>query len=321
MKRRQFLRGLLGAGAAATAATALPAQAAPGNVKRNKELAPDAVGMLYDSTKCIGCKACVVACREANALQPEGALHDRQTELSCKTKNVIKLYKDDANPQVSAFMKQQCMHCIDPGCVSACMIGAFKKREGGRITWDGDKCVGCRYCQVACPFGIPKFEWDKNNPKIVKCELCNVRADRPDAAPGTSVPACTEVCPAKAVIFGNCNDLMAEAKRRIAEKPSLYQPKVYGETDAGGTQVIYLSAVPFENLGLPKLDETSIPYRSETLQHGVYQGMATPVVLYAALAATVVRNWRKGRGEEDDTGEDLVDSAAKRVEKNTENKP
>jgi Fe-S-cluster-containing dehydrogenase component len=321
MKRRQFLRGLLGAGAAATAAgavTAAPAQAAP---KRNKDAHPEHVGMLFDSTKCIGCKACVVACREANGLKPEGTLHDNQTELNGNTKNVIKMYRDEAKPEVVAFMKQQCMHCVDPGCVSACMLGSFKKREGGRVTWDQSKCVGCRYCQVACPFGIPAFEWEKNNPKIVKCELCNVRTDRPDAAPGTSKPACTEVCPAKAVIFGKTDDLMKEAKARIAAKPSLYQPKVYGEEEAGGTQVIYLSAVPFESLGLPKLESTSVPYRSENLQHGIYQGMITPVILYGALAATVVRNWRKGRGNDHDTGEDVVDAASKRVEKHTEKKP
>ncbi len=304
MERRSFLKGLLGASTAAVATAAAPARA---EVKRHRELASDAVGMLYDSTKCIGCKACVVACREANGLQPEGTLHDKQTELNCNTKNVIKLYKDEQDPSVFAFMKQQCMHCIDPGCVSACMIGAFHKGQGGLVAWDGDKCVGCRYCQVACPFQVPKFEWDKNNPKIVKCELCKDRLAK------GGVPACTEVCPAKAVIYGKVEDLKAEAHRRIAAKPSLYQPKVYGEEEAGGTQVLYLSAVPFEKLGLPKLDGTSVPYRSESVQHGVYQGMITPVVLYAGLAGVVFRNWRAGRGA-DDEGGDLVDAASARVE-------
>lgn len=291
MERRQFLKGLLGAGTVAAATHALPAEA---KVERRREPVPDALGMLYDATLCIGCKACVVACREANHLEPEGSLHDRQTELNCNTKNVIKLYKDEADPSVFSFMKQQCMHCVDPGCVSACMIGAMHKEQGGLVAWDGDLCVGCRYCQVACPFQVPKFEWNKAVPKIVKCELCKERL-----AEGKE-PACTEVCPREAVIFGPLTELQAEARRRLAEKPAEYQPKVYGEEEAGGTQVLYLSSakVPYERLGLPTLDGTSVPYRSESIQHGVYQGMVTPVVLYAGLAAVVVKNWRKGGDDE-----------------------
>jgi Fe-S-cluster-containing dehydrogenase component len=309
MERRSFLKGLLGAG---TAVAAVAATSAEAEVRRHKEPAADAIGMLYDSTLCIGCKACVVACREANGLQPEGTLHDRQTELNCNTKNVIKLYKDEQDPSVFAFMKQQCMHCIDPACVSACMIGAFHKEQGGLVAWDGDKCVGCRYCQVACPFQVPKFEWDKAAPKIVKCEFCKERLAK------GGVPACTQVCPRHAVIFGKLEDLKAEAHKRLAAKPSLYQPKVYGEEEAGGTQVLYLSAVPFEKLGLPKLDGTSIPYRSESVQHGVYQGMITPVVLYAGLAGVVLRNWRSGRADEEEVEEELVDATSARIEKQSE---
>lgn len=310
MERRQFLKGILGAGAAATASVATPAEA---TVERRREPVADAVGMLYDATLCIGCKACVVACREANHLEPEGTLHDHQTELNCNTKNVIKLYKDEANPSVFSYMKQQCMHCIDPGCVSACMIGAMHKEKGGLVAWDGELCVGCRYCQVACPFQVPKFEWNKAVPSIVKCELCKERL-----AEGKQ-PGCTEVCPRAAVIFGKVDELKAEAHRRIQEKPELYQPKVYGEEEAGGTQVLYLSQVPFEKLGLPTLDGTSIPYRSESLQHGLYQGMVTPVVLYAGLAAVVVKNWRSS-GSDDEGPPDAPAGAEKSSEKPSETK-
>ncbi len=287
MERRQFLRGLLAAGGVAAVAKASPAEAA---VHRNKEPAADAVGMLYDSTKCIGCKACVVKCREVNHLPPErqgldDGLHDMQTELNAGTKNIIKLYAEPGQP--TAFMKEQCMHCVDPACVSACMIAALHKGPGGVVEYDDDKCVGCRYCQVACPFNIPKFEWAKALPKIVKCELCKERL-----AEGKE-PGCCEVCPRAAVIYGKRADLLAEAHRRLQAEPARYQPTVYGEEEAGGTQVLYLSAVPFEKLGLPKLGSTSLPYLSENLQHGVYQGLLTPAVLYGALAATVVRNWKK----------------------------
>lgn len=290
--RRSFLKGVLGAGAAA-AASAVPAVASQTPV----EAPADAVGLLYDTTLCIGCKTCVVACREANDLPPDDRddpLHDAPTSLNARTKNIIKLHKDDAGRR--SYMKQQCMHCVDPACVGACMIGAFQKREYGIVTWDGDRCIGCRYCQVACPYQIPKFEWESNAPKIVKCELCNHRL-----AEGKE-PACTEVCPREAVIYGTREELLAEAHRRLEENPDRYVNKVYGETDGGGTQCLYLSHVPFEDLGLPDLGDTSHTSLNRQVQHGVYQGFIGPVALYAVLGGVAFRNRRanqkKGSGNE-----------------------
>lgn len=290
--RRSFLKGMLGAGAAA-AASAVPASASTGP----KEAPEDAVGLLYDTTLCIGCKTCVVACREANGLDPDTStnpLHDAPAALNAQTKNIIKLYKDDDGRR--SYMKQQCMHCVDPACVGACMIGAFQKREYGIVTWDGDRCIGCRYCQVACPFEIPKFQWASATPKIVKCELCNHRL-----AEGKE-PGCTEVCPREAVIYGTRTELLEEAHRRIAENPGRYYaapgedgPRVYGEIDGGGTQCLYLSHVPFEDLGLPDLGEESHPVLSRTVQHGIYQGFIAPVALYAVLGGVMFRNRRARR--------------------------
>ena len=127
--------------------------------------------MLYDATLCIGCRACVTSCKEANAMP--GNLYDPPNDLSGDTKNIIKVYHRDQPDQ--SYMKAQCMHCLDPACVRACMIGSFQKREFGIVTWDPTKCIGCRYCQVACPFTIPKFQWDQAAPKIIKCEMCNHR--------------------------------------------------------------------------------------------------------------------------------------------------
>jgi Fe-S-cluster-containing dehydrogenase component len=195
------------------------------------------------------------------------------------------------------------MHCIDPGCVSACMIAAMRKDEKtGIVTYDPSYCVGCRYCQIACPFGVPKFEFEKAIPKIVKCELCRHRVkdgalaevDGFSRYPRGQGPACCEVCPRGAVIYGKRTELLAEAKRRLAEYPDRYVPRVYGETDGGGTQVLYVSHVPFEKLGLPKLGDKSIPGAMRTIQHGIYRGFVAPVVLYAALGAVMVRNRRTG---------------------------
>lgn len=286
ISRRTALKVAL-AGTAASIAKPLKAASVP-------LAAPaDAVGLLYDTTKCIGCKACMVACREANGLAADsaasGGLYHAPVDLNEKTKTVIKLY-DDGNGHRS-FMKAHCMHCVDPACANACMLGAFKKREFGIVSYDVNYCIGCRYCEVACPFGVPKFEWAKAAPKMVKCELCNHRL-----AQGKQ-PACTEVCPKQAVIFGKREDLLREAHRRLAGNPGGYVQKVYGESDGGGTQCLYISHLPFENLGLPALGEQSTPSFQRTLQHSIYKGFAAPLALYGLLGAVMLRN----RGKEGPT--------------------
>ena len=167
------------------------------------------------------------------------------------------------------------------------MLGAMHKGAFGVVSYDPAKCVGCRYCETACPFNVPKFEWAKKAPKIVKCELCRDRL-----AQGKQ-PACTEVCPRGAVIYGKYTDLLDEAHRRLEASPGKYVPKVYGERELGGTQVLYLSHVPFENLGFRFSDEQAVPHVQQTVQHGVYQGFAAPIALYALLGAVMFRNRRR----------------------------
>jgi Fe-S-cluster-containing dehydrogenase component len=294
MERRNFLRSLVVLGGAASVPCA--ARAA------ELESVPGAVGMLYDSTLCIGCKACVVKCREANGLSPQrtkqdSGLHDMQTDLDYDTKTVIKVYRNpERQGPAFAFTKQQCMHCLDPACVSACMLGSLQKREGGVVTYDPNLCVGCRYCQIACPFGVPKFDFGSATPSIVKCELCMPRLKQ------GKEPACTEVCPRKAVIYGKRDDLLREAHKRLDSEPGKYFPKVYGEHDAGGTQVLYLNprGISFEKIGLPSLGDESIPHLSDTVQESVYQGMLTPALLYGALAFVIRRNHKAEKKQEAD---------------------
>ena len=284
LNRRTALRVLTtgyGAAIGARAAKAAHEKAPP----------PDAVGMLYDATICIGCKACEVACNSANGLPPDtGAsdgLYQAPKSLNAQTKNIIKIYQEQGTSSFS-FMKQQCMHCIDPACVAGCPMGALTKDSLGIVGWSGTLCIGCRYCQIACPYNIPKFEWSQVNPKIVKCELCRHRI----AAGG--IPACVEVCPRQAVIYGKRADLLAEARRRIARQPGFYyQDRVYGEREGGGTQVLYLSHVPFEKLGLPKLADPSLASIVRKVEDTVYQGFLTPLVAYGALAAVVKNRWNR----------------------------
>jgi Fe-S-cluster-containing dehydrogenase component len=282
--RRAALKSALLGGAAAIGATSASAST-------GERVPPpaDAVGLLYDSTLCIGCKACVVACKEAKQLPADTydahGIYDRPDDLNAHTRNIIKLSRVGGE---SAFVKRQCMHCIDPACVAACMMGALTKGEHGIVSWNGATCVGCRYCQIACPYNIPKFEWTTEsavyNPKIVKCELCRERL-----ALGRE-PACTEVCPRKAVIYGTREELLKEARRRLAEQPGKYVPRIYGENEGGGTQVLYLSHVPFEQLGLPTLAEESLPHMVHKVQGVIYKGFVAPVALYGILGLVISRN-------------------------------
>ena len=283
-------RSLLKTAAAAATLTIIPVAEA-----RERRVAPnDAVGLLYDTTRCVGCKACVVACKQANEMPPDvdgygGGLYDAPEGLNEFTKNVIALHREGDEV---AFVKKQCMHCIDPACVGACMLGALQKGKFGVVSYDVSKCVGCRYCEAVCPFNVPKFQWSKKAPRIVKCELCRHRL-----AEGKE-PACTEVCPRSAVIFGRYTDLLEDARSRLAQHPDKYVPKIYGERELGGTQVLYLSHVPFEKLGFRFQDEEAVPHVQQSVQHGVYQGFAAPVALYALLGAVMFRNRRRGESDE-----------------------
>ena len=248
--------------------------------------------MLYDATLCIGCKACVAACNRETGLEPDrgdldGGIHLAPRKLNERTRNIIQLYREAG---VTSFVKRQCMHCLDPACVAACMMHALvKDPTTGVVGWTGERCVGCRYCQLGCPFGVPKFEWTALNPRIIKCELCR---HRPEG------PACCEVCPRQAVIHGRRSDLLAEAKRRIADAPGRYVGRVYGEIEGGGTQVLYLSAVAFEKLGLPALGPESLPEGVHRVQGLVYRGFVAPVALFGALGLVIQRRLRAQRDAE-----------------------
>lgn len=288
VSRRTALKTLAAAGAAAAAAPRL----AEARVVRKPS--DEDYGLLVDVTLCVGCRACMTKCREANDLEPQverigGVAYDAPLDMNGQTLTVIKRFEEG---EASGYVKAQCMHCAHPACVSVCMLRALHKVEHGVVAYDVDKCVGCRYCQVACPFNVPKFEWAKAVPKIVKCELCRHRYKDGKGA------ACAEACPREAVVFGKRGELLALARRRLAESPEAYQPEIYGEHDAGGTAVLYLSPVPFDAVGLPELGPEPAPELSEAIQHGIYQGFIAPVALFGALSFVTWRNRRRGSEED-----------------------
>jgi len=224
--RRNVLKGLAAAGAAV--AVAEPAQASEPKYKQ----APDDVGMLFDSTLCVGCRACQTACKERNKLptdtaQTQGGVYDAPLDLNGSTKNIIKVAQEGS---ATTYMKMQCMHCIDPACISVCMAGALHKTGDGITAYNASTCVGCRYCQIGCPFNVPKFEWAKSlpvveDPKIVKCELC--RHDKRG-------PACCEVCPTGARALGDLKnptdpiqDFLRDHKVHVLKPQMATGAKVY----------------------------------------------------------------------------------------------
>ena len=320
IRRREFLKTAVAGSAVATVPVA--AEARP-----NLEPPPKAIGMLYDSTLCIGCKACMSACKEANGMPPEPMegqpMWDAPVDTSGKTINIIKLYKDgtaqvkDQEEDGYAFVKRHCMHCVDPGCVSVCPVTAMRKDpETGVVTHHPEACIGCRYCVWACPYDIPKWDFTEAFGQIHKCQFCNHRL-----AEG-KLPACVEHCPTGASLFGTREELIAEAHRRMELEPGStyrypmntldsghwhektvphYQQHLYGETQGGGTQVMVLAGVPFEKLDLPLLPERSFAAASETIQHTVYKGMLAPLALLGGLMFVVGRN-RKGDGKGDGHG-------------------
>jgi len=239
---------------------------------------------LVDTTRCIGCRSCQVACKQWNELPAEttqtadaGATYENPPALSSKTRTRVTFHElCDANGDLDrcVFVKQQCMQCLEPSCAAACPVAALKKDEiTGAVVYDAHRCMGCRYCMMACPFDVPKLEWDRLAPHISKCTFCFERqAETPVASAavngqtlspestrrlqkGQRKPACAAVCPTGAIQFGDRDELLQEARQRIANRNGLpaaswkYVNHIYGEKEVGGTSWLYISNEPFERLG------------------------------------------------------------------------
>ena len=211
--------------------------------------------MIQDNTRCIGCRACMVACKEWNDLGADensnffaGDGYQNPRDLDEHNYTLI-TYREEPAEAEWVFGRQLCMHCTEPACVSVCPTGALQKLAEGPVELTESRCIGCRYCIQACPFLIPKTDFDNPFPKIHKCTMCS------DRIAADLDPACATVCPTHAIEFGDRDVMLAEAKRRIADSPGRYVPHIYGEKEVGGTNVFHLSSVPFEKIGY----ETGLP--------------------------------------------------------------
>lgn len=239
------------------------------------------VGMLIDLTRCTGCQSCASACQVAND-RPETVAPP--SNLSSDAYSYVSTIARTADDEQSEpiYVKRQCMHCVHPACVSACTVGALKKTATGPVVYDASKCIGCRYCQYACPFGVPTYDWDNVLGLIHKCQMCAVRQQQGQA------PACVAACPNGALRFGKRHELLAQAHAQIASNPERYLDHVYGESEAGGTSVLYLSAVSFATLGFPELGTEPIPQQAEQVME------RTPLIaLGVATVATVLHRLTK----------------------------
>jgi formate dehydrogenase iron-sulfur subunit len=195
------------------------------------------MGLLIDATRCIGCGACSSACKEQNKLPP-------------KVEEVLTAYTwTTVQERAGLNVRRLCMHCEVPTCASVCPVAALKKTPEGPVVYDGERCMGCRYCMMACPYEIPKYQWDRPVPVIGKCILCTGRIKEGQPT------ACAAACPADATTFGKKEDLIWEARTRIRSKPGAYVDHIYGLAETGGTSVLMISNVPFEKLGM----KTNLP--------------------------------------------------------------
>ncbi len=293
LSRRKFLSISMLAGGAALAAP-VRSFAAP-----EFDGYPDAYGMLTDFTACVGCRSCEKACNEANSLPSpdkpfdDPSVFEEKRWPSAKAYTVVNRYENPRDKSKPIYRKIQCNHCLEPACATACPIHAYTKTPEGAVIYNENLCFGCRYCVIACPFNIPAYDYESAlEPKIVKCILCHGRIK------DGKIPACAEACPGGAITFGKRADLLKLARKRIADNPGKYVDHIYGEREMGGTSWLYLSGVPFEQLGF----QTDLPKKAPIeLSKGYLSTIPVifttfPAIFGLLYAATHNREDRKDEG-------------------------
>ncbi|MCU0362459.1 MAG: 4Fe-4S dicluster domain-containing protein [Bacteroidales bacterium] len=283
IQRRTFLKVAGVSGVALAAGTRLGGARTPAEKT-------EFFGILYDSTRCAGCQTCETSCAEANSLPAptETITAGVVRKTDEKHRTVVNAFSAESG---EVYLKKQCMHCNEPACTAACLTQAMYKTKEGPVIWRADKCMGCRYCMVSCPFDSPKFEYHSSNPKIEKCNMCYPRLQE------GKVPACVENCPAEALTYGPRRELIAEARKRMAENPGQYIDHIYGEHEAGGTSFLYLAGVDFAEVGL-KTSLQSKPYPE--LTKGFLYSVPAIFVLWPAMLLGMREATKDKNTEEDE---------------------
>ncbi len=288
-------------------------------------------GILIDLSLCVGCGACRTACQEIHHFP------DKET-TALDERNFTHLQHIELKDGNEVFVRRMCQHCQDPACASVCLVGALEKTKDGAVIWDTDKCIGCRYCMLACPFEVPKYEWGALSPKVRKCTMCYAERHLTEAmkidaegfvvdknderiridgrtvtaeertktiemttnADGNRATACSVACPTEATKFGDRDELLAEALLRIHDNPDTYVQKVYGRGEVGGTSVFYVSSVPFEQMGfMTKLEHTPLPEKTWNVLKHIPNVVVTAGVALGAVYWITNRRDEVRRFEED----------------------
>ena len=201
-------------------------------------------GKLVDTVRCIGCKRCMSACKRWNELKVERdeLISDRKTDLTANNWVVVNLLIDSKNRTRKTYSHLACQHCIQPACAGVCPVKAITKLPEGPVVINEKKCIGCRYCFQACPYKVPRFDFEKRVTR--KCHLCYNRTPLLNYMK----PACVAACPVGALHFDYKEEIILEAKRRIQNRGG--SNYILGLTEAGGTDMLTILPTRPRNLGL-----------------------------------------------------------------------
>ena len=314
ISRRRFLGWLTAAGLS-TSAFGRVAHAA---TTKHFEGYPESLGVLYDNTRCIGCRTCEAACNKVNDLPPPDRQFDDLSVLDNRRRTdagkymVINKYDPLAKVKDPLFARTGCNHCLEPACASSCFVRAYTKTESGAVTYDSSVCVGCRYCMIACPFNIPTFEYDKVlSPRVMKCTMCyDTRLVK------GQLPGCVEACPTESFSFGKRKDLLKMAHERMRRFPDRYVDHVYGESEMGGTSWLYLSGVPFRQIEMREdLGFTPAPALTSSALASVPMVVGTWPLLLMGIYAVSKRKEKIAKEEQEQAVARILAQAKAETEK------
>lgn len=299
-KRRAFLKGAAGLSSLAVFGKGGAAEAS------RLQVSPDQLGVLVDTTLCVGCRSCEKACNRINEDLPrkpaasfkDASVFEARRRMDYGAYTVVNRYEGSNDLKKPVYAKFQCMHCLYPACVSACIVGAFTREANGAVIYDAWKCIGCRYCMAACPFQVPAYEFNNVlTPQVRKCTFCfDARLTEGKA------PACVESCPMEVMTFGKRTDLIKQARGKIEKYPDRYQPHIYGEKEVGGTAWLYLSSIPFTAIDFPRLGYHPAPGYTEPIQHTIFKWFLPPLGLYATLGGIMWFLRKRRQGTQDQNG-------------------
>ncbi len=248
-----------------------------------------AKAFLTDTTLCIGCRACQVACKEWNGLpaepNPFQGTYENPRELTARTWRKVTFAEPDAGPLRWSFLSDTCKHCTEASCLTVCPTNAIRRTDWGAVVVDDERCNGCRYCVASCPFKVVDFDEDRG--RVAKCTFCDDRV-----AQGLA-PACSAVCPTGAIAFGERQAMLAKGRARLSAlwDGGTTQARLYGEAELAGLHNLSILTEPPEAYGLPREPRHCV---STVFPGSVWSVGAAAIVGLAALVA-----FRERAGEEE----------------------